>query len=343
MVRRRRPLVDHVVRMVEHYAAVKGNLQAGAVTFFGFLSFFPIMALAFFVVGKVADVYPEAQAQLLRAIDSVLPGMVGDGEGQIPLDDVQDAAGTVGTIGGLAVIYSGLGWLSAMRDGLLVVFEMPQREQPNFFVGKLRDLVTLALIGLTLVVSVGLSGAAIGFSRQILSALDLGSELAPALVLLSVGAGLAANVVLFLTMFRLLADPHTPRRSLLQGALLGAVGFEALKLLSNYLIAATKSQPAFQAFGIALILVVWINYFSRVVMSSAAWAHTSALARQQRERRALEADRSEMAMKELAQVQLRETPSSGRGGVGPRTAFAAGGASVLGVLALLRHRRDRGS
>ena len=77
-------------------------------------------------------------------------------------------------------------------------------------------------------------------------------------------------------------SPRTPHRSLWQGALLGAVGFEVLKQLSRLLLAATKGQPAFQAFGIALILLVWINYFSRVVLYAAAWAHTSRAARAQR-------------------------------------------------------------
>ena len=49
-VRQRSPFVDHLVRMVRHYTDVKGNLQAGAVTYFAFLSLFPILALAFFAV-----------------------------------------------------------------------------------------------------------------------------------------------------------------------------------------------------------------------------------------------------------------------------------------------------
>lgn len=57
-------MFDHLVRMVEHFGSVKGNLQAGAVTYFAFLSFFPILALAFFVIGYVAKVYPEAQGNL---------------------------------------------------------------------------------------------------------------------------------------------------------------------------------------------------------------------------------------------------------------------------------------
>jgi membrane protein len=96
------------------------------------------------------------------------------------------------------------------------------------------------------------------------------------------GLGIATTTVLFLVMFKLLVDPHMPRRSLVSGAVLGGIGFELLKSLSVFLIGLTKDQPAFQAFGIALILVVWINYFSRVVMLSASWAYTSPLALEQR-------------------------------------------------------------
>ena len=72
----------------------------------------------------------------------------------------------------------------------------------------------------------------------------------------------------------------TPVKALpVLAALLGAVGFEALKLASSYLLKATQNQSALQAFGIALVLLVWINYFSRVVMYAASWAHTSRPAR----------------------------------------------------------------
>ena len=86
---------------------------------------------------------------------------------------------------------------------------------------------------------------------------------------------LVANTVLFFVLFTVLARPRTPRRALWQGAFLGSIGFEVLKQLSSFLLAATQRSPAFQAFGIALILLVWINYFSRVVMYAAAWAHTA--------------------------------------------------------------------
>jgi membrane protein len=279
--------------MVRHYGAVNGNAQAGAVTFFGFLSFFPILALGFFTVGLIAKLYPDIQNQMAREIDNLLPGVLGTGKGQIRLDTVQDYSGTVGVVGLLAVVYSGLGWLSGMRQALEVMFVVPRQEQANLLLGKLRDLGALALIGLTLLVSVALSGAVTGFSGLILDAVGIDpTALAPTIVLSVLGHALAilASAVLLMTMFQLLlVDSHVPRPALVRGALLGAVGFEILKLAANLLLAQTKGSPAFQAFGVALILVVWINYFSRLVMYSAAWAYTSTLAH---ERRAAEAMRA---------------------------------------------------
>ncbi len=291
-VRARFPFVDHVINTITHYGAVNGNAQSGAVTFFGFLSFFPILALGFFFVGLLAQFYPELRDDIATEIENLLPGVIGPGEGEIPMSTFEDYAGTVGLIGLVGVLYSGLGWLSGMRRALEVMFVMPKPEQPNFVFGKLRDLGALGLIGLTLVVSVLLSGLVAGFSERILGWLgvDPGSPLPFAgLWLIGHALAVAASTVLLLSMFRLLAQPHLPRRSMVSGALLGALGFELLKSLASFLIAQTKEQPAFQAFGVALILVVWINYFSRLVMYAAAFAHTSAEAVDLRAREAVRA------------------------------------------------------
>lgn len=275
-VRERRPFVDHVFRMVSHYGEVKGNAQAGAVTFFGFLSFFPILALAFFVIGYVSKVYPDAQDQLAEALEQVLPGVVGEDEGEISLSTFEAYAGTVGIIGLVGLLYSGLGWLSGMRDALGVMFSLTKKERPGFLAGKARDLLTLALLGLILIFSVALSGLVTRSSELILGWLSLDGRLASTLLtVLALALAMAATTLLLVVMFALLAQPHVSRRALFQGAFLGAIGFEALKVLASFLIAQTSGRPAFQAFGVALILLLWINYFSRLVMYGAAWAHTS--------------------------------------------------------------------
>ncbi len=352
--RARHPRLDHLVRTVQHYGSVKGNNQAGAVTYFGFLSFFPILALAFAVVGQVAKVYPDAQDRLLDAISEVLPDLVSeDGAGgTIALSDVQGAAAAAFGIGLVGVLYSGLGWLSALRDALVVVFEMPQREQPNFLLGKAKDLLTLVVIGFTLIVSVAVAGVVAGLSDRILEWVGLGVGSRWALVLVGIAVGLAANSLLFFTLFRLLAHPHhVPARALWSGALLGAVGFEVLKQVSTYLIAATQNQPAFQAFGIALILLVWINYFSRVVIYAAAWAYTHPRARALRDGE--EASGSEpaptgdsaalaarVAAARAADVPAHQPAPRRDERVSPRAALAAGAVGGAALAALVsRFRR----
>jgi membrane protein len=277
--RERSALFDHLVTTQSHYSKVHGSAQAGAVTYFGFLSFFPILALAFFAVGLLARVYPHARDNLVTAIDEVLPGMVGTGPGEIGLDSVQSYAGTVGLIGLVGVLYAGLGWLSAMRVALVVVFEEPPQDQPDLVKGYLRDVLTLAVIGVVLLVSVALSGAVTSFNDRILTWVGVDPHsVGPNLVLWLVGhlLGVLATAALLLAMYRLLARPALPRRSLVEGALLGALGFEVLKSLATVLIGHTHDQPAFQAFGVALVLLVWINYFSRLVLYGAAWAGTAA-------------------------------------------------------------------
>jgi len=191
------------------------------------------------------------------------------------------------------VLYAGLGWLSGMRQVLEVMFVTPRTEQPGFLVGKLRDLAALALIGLTLMLSVVLSGAVTGFSGVILGWVGVDTTaVLPTLLLNVLGHALAiaASTLLLLSMFTLLlVESHVPRSALVGGALLGAVGFEVLKAAASLLLAQTRGQPAFQAFGVALILVVWINYFSRLVMYAAAWAYTSPGALTQRTAEAMRA------------------------------------------------------
>ena len=272
LARARSGLLDHAINTQQHYTKVGGSFRAGAVTYYAFLSFFPILAVAFSLVGYVAQVFPNAQDNLVTALETVLPGLIGEGPDQISLEAVQRAAATVGLIGLAVLVYSGLGWISCMRDALNQVFQKPTALQPSFVVGKVRDLVTLAVIGLILIVSVGISGVVTGFSREFLDLVGLDQALTPELALLVVILGGAADLLLFFAIFTLLVRPQLPQRSLWAGALFGAIGAGLLKWLSSFLVGLTKDQPAFQAFGIALILLVWINYFSRVVMYAAAWA-----------------------------------------------------------------------
>ena len=209
-LRERRPVVDHLVRALEHYGQVNGSALAAAVTYFAFLSFFPILALAFAIFGQVTKVYEDAQDTLVDAANSVLPGLVG-GESGVPLDTLQAAAPGIFSVGIVLTLYSGLGWLSGMRSALMAIFEEPEREQPSFLIGKLRDVLALMALGSVLVASVAVSGVATKVLTPIMEALDLGVVAEGFLWVLALCLGLAASTLLFFAFFRLLAQPEHPQ------------------------------------------------------------------------------------------------------------------------------------
>ncbi len=339
-VRKRRPFVDHLARMIDHYGDVNGNALAAAVTYFAFLSFFPLLALAFAIFAQVAKVYAQAEETLVDAANTVLPGLVGGPNG-VSLDSLQSAAPGIFSVGILLTLYSGLGWLSGMRSALVDVFEEPARNQPSFAMGKLRDITALLALGSVLVVSVAVSGVATKVLEPVLDLLDIGQVGGWFLAALAIVLGLAANTLLFFAFFHLLADPEMPSRSLWSGALLGAVAFEMLKQVSTFLLAFTAKSDAFQAFGIALILVVWINYFSRVIVLAAAWAHTSPAARALREARdavdqAVQGPRIDLA---AVTADVRAEAAGVPTSPSPRASFAAGAAAMLAFVAVVRRRR----
>jgi membrane protein len=275
-----RALLDHLIRAYRRYAARDGSMLAAAVTYFAFLSLFPLMALSFSAVGFIAQFLPDAQHAMGAALQGLLPGMVGDEPDQISLTAIQDAAGTAAGIGVLSMLYAGLGWISQMRDALATVFDVESSRAPSlrrekvvaFIAAQARDAVALMAIGLILLVSVGVSGGLLNFLRHLGRTIGVDDDLGFVMPPLLVAAGVGTGTVLFFAMFKLLAAPTVTNRALWSGGFVGAVGFEVLKLASTGLLGVTAKQPAFQAFGIALILLVWIHYFSRVLLFAASWA-----------------------------------------------------------------------
>ena len=339
-LRRRFPFLDHVLKTQEHYTKIQGNQLAGAVTYFGFLSFFPILALAFSVVGYISVYFPDARDSLITAIEELFPGIVSStGEaGTISLKDIESAKVAAGIIGFLVLLYSGLGWLSGLRVALEDAFEVPRSLKPNFLIGKATDLATLALIGVVMILSVGISGTVTGLAHSILDAIGLDGVWIgePLLWALGVLLGLAFSTLLFWVMFKLLANPELPARPLLEGAIFGAIAFELLKWLVVNVI-GTVGGSAFAPLAISITLVVWINYCSRLVMYGASWTMTSAMSHEALARRSVASEAAVVAadlapLNARIPVSEREPVVSGRFDLGSALVGAAAGAVAAFVL-----------
>ena len=157
--RSQRPWIDHALRAYDRHTEVRGGQLAAAVTYFGFLSFFPLLALVFSLVGYLSDIYPGAQDDVTAAVQAAFPSLVGSGEGEINIQDVIDARAGAGLIGLVGLLYAGLGWLDALRDGLRRVFGTDD-QSIGLLKRKLVDVAVLAMLGLSLLASLVVSSLA---------------------------------------------------------------------------------------------------------------------------------------------------------------------------------------
>jgi membrane protein len=276
VVRARLPVVDHAVRTWQHAGDVLWGQQAAAITYFGFLSVFPLLAIAFSIVAYLTRVYPAIREQVETAVIEAFPGLIGDGPNQVDLDTIAAAGTGAGIIGSLTLLWTGTGAVDAVRDGIRVVFGTASQRLP-LAKKKLRDLGWVAVVGVLAVSSVTLSTVATQATSQLLGLVGL-EETGPARVLLrvlTVSVAIAINTLILSLVFRVMSARSPSWRQVAGGALLGAVLLEILKLLATSLLQNALNNPLYAGFAVAVGLLLWINFSARVLMLSAAWVATS--------------------------------------------------------------------
>jgi membrane protein len=274
-VRARVPVLDHAARAVKRNGAVLGGQLAAAITYFGFLSFFPLVALGFSLVGYVSSIYPSAQNDVTRAVQSAFPSLIGTGKGQLNVQDIIDARRGTGAFALLGLIYAGMGWLDALRDGLRRVFGT-SGVAVGFLKKKATDVIVLALLGASLIASLAVTSMATAATTFVLDHVGLDKTTAAIALLkvLSVALAIVADTVLFAIVLSRLSGARLGWRRVRSGAVLGAIGFEVLKLVGTFLIARTTSNPVYATFGVVVGLLVWMNFVARLTVFAAAWTAT---------------------------------------------------------------------
>lgn len=272
----RYPAVGRTLRALERYQRQRGDFFAAGITFYTVLALIPILMVAFSVAGFVLSAQPELLDDLQRKITDAAPGQAGD-----TLVDVVDTAirsrAAVGVIGLITAAWTGLGWMSNLRAALTAQWDRTG-EQPNFVIGKLRDLRAMILLGLagaaTLAVSVIGSGAV---GRAVADWLGWSSVpgIGVVITLVTIVCGVLGTWILFAVVIAKLPREPVGLRSALRAALVAAIVFEAFKRLGVVYIENVMSSPAGAAFGPVIGLMVFANVTARIVLMATAFAATS--------------------------------------------------------------------
>ncbi|MFE9582271.1 inner membrane protein YhjD [Nocardia sp. NPDC006044] len=270
------PWLDHLVRAGGRYQRQRGDYYAAGITYFTVLSLFPLLMVAFAIAGFVLSSNPDLLGEVQTKIVDNIPGSLGEQLNEL-IDKAIESRGTVGVIGLLAGIWSGLGWMANLRAALTEQWEQKSEEQ-NWFIAKLSDLGALLGLGLAFVVSLGLSALASStLGARLLISLGLshlpGARLLLALVSILLGF-LASWAVFAWIIARLPREPVT-LASAAKAAALAAVVFEVFKFVASIYLQKVLSSPAGAAFGSIIGLMVFSYVTYRIVLFATAWAATA--------------------------------------------------------------------
>ncbi|MER7754389.1 YihY/virulence factor BrkB family protein [Kitasatospora sp. NPDC097643] len=263
------PLVARVLRsrpyrVYEHFSTARGNRLAGAVTFFGFLALFPLLTVGLAIAA--ATLSDSRVAEIQKHISDQLPGI----SDALNLPSLVANAGAVGLVSGALLLISGLGWVDTMRTSIRDIWQLPQ-EDGNPVLRKAWDVLVLGGLGLVSLVSLAASAAGTTLAGRIADWIGLSSG-----GYLFTGVGLLIAVACDTLLFAYLLAPFPGivgqrRRDVLQGALIGAVGFEALKILLASYLGSVAGKSVYGAFGVPVALLLWINFVCRLLMFCVAW------------------------------------------------------------------------
>ncbi|MFI1922947.1 MULTISPECIES: YihY/virulence factor BrkB family protein [unclassified Streptomyces] len=267
-----RLMATHAWRSYERLDRVKWTRLAAAMTFVSFVALFPLLTVAAAVAA--ATVSESQQQELQDKIADQVPGI----SDQLDINGLVQNAGAIGLIAGALLLLTGIGWVGQMRDCLRAVWERPDDDE-NPVLRKVKDTGVLVGFGGAVLLTLAISTVASALVGWIIEQSGLDKE-GWGSVLLRVAAfsvAVLADFLLLLYVLTLLPGVEPPRRRLVVAALIGAVGFELLKLLLSGYMQGVAAKSMYGAFGVPIALLLWINFTSKLVLYCAAWTATGSV------------------------------------------------------------------
>ncbi|MFF2845077.1 YihY/virulence factor BrkB family protein [Streptomyces sp. NPDC058001] len=264
-----RLMTTHAWAAYDRLDRVKWSRLAAAMTFISFLALFPLLTVAAAVAA--ATLSTSGQQKLESRIAEQVPGI----SDQLDIGQLVNNAATVGLIAGAVLLFMGIGWIGSMRDCLRAVWELPDTEE-NPVLRKAKDAVVLGGLGGVLLASLiasTLASTTVGWTARQLGIDEAGAGGA-LLQTAAFAVAVLADFLLLLYVLTLLPGVHPRRRDLVIAALMGAAGFELLKLLLGSYIKGVASRSMYGAFGVPVALLLWINFTAKLLLFCAAWTAT---------------------------------------------------------------------
>jgi membrane protein len=258
---RRHRWIGLPLAVVYKFVDDQGAYQAALLTYYGFVSLFPLLLLAVTVLGFVLSRDPAAQQAVLASALRNFP-VIGDQIGA----NVHSLHGSVTAlvVGIVVSLYGGLGVTRAAVNAMCQMWAVPVAERPALPAAYGRGLLLLGVLVVGVLATTALS--ALTTLTSGLAVPWAGFEVLVRVV--SALVAVAVNVGLFLVGLRLVTTAGVGLRDLLPGAVAAALAWQVLQWAGTYLVSheLQGTSASYGLFGIVLGLLAWIYVAVLIVL-----------------------------------------------------------------------------
>jgi len=258
----RHPAPAFVFAVIKRHGEDEAGSKAALLTYYGFLSLFPLLLLLTTITNNVIGSHPELQKTVIQGVTGYFPLL-----GSQLSEHVHGLRrnGLALVVGALFTLYGARGVAEAFRKGVQQIWQVPESQRDGFPKSLFKSLCLLIVGGTGLIVAAILAGLASAAGH------GLGFRLLSILL----------NMFILFWIFNFLIDFSLPRRLPLKETRLGAavavLGLVALQALGGYIVARElKNLDAlYSYFALALGLMFWIYLQAQILYYAMEIAYVS--------------------------------------------------------------------
>jgi len=238
--------------VIKKYGEDGAGYQAALLTYYSFLSLFPLLLLVVTLTDSLAGRHPELARTVIHGLTDYFP-LLGN---QLSLHiHGLHASGLALAAGILFILYGTRGVADAFRHGVQQIWEVPKSQRDGFPKAQLKSLVLIIIGGL------GFLLASITASLAAAAGHGLGFRV------LSTGVNLLILFWLFTFLLNFTLPRHVSLKEARVGAAAAAIGLVALQILGGYVLTRElKNLDAlYSYFALSLGLLFWIYLQAQVL------------------------------------------------------------------------------
>lgn len=252
-LQRQHPALGFLFAVFKKYGDDEAGQRAALLTYFAFLSLFPLLLVLTTVLHIVFANNVEMQQRIIDAVTTYIP-LIGD---QLEVNiQASTATGIVLLVGILLTFYGARGIAESFRNAVNHIWQTPRVRRPGFPKGLLKSFSIIIVGGLGLILTPIIAGYAISFNH---------GWLTQAIALVITATMLFG---LFILLGRTAQASARPIKDIWVGAAVSAVVLTILQVLGTYLLThqLRHLDNLYGTFALVLGLLYWLYIQMQVVV-----------------------------------------------------------------------------